>query len=80
MFLALELLQHQFPNIDGWQSTLLFPNDGLIHSSDSREAIQIHLVCDSHWVISSSLGGISYCLYMTAKCSLSGAQNVHQTK
>ena len=55
MSLAQEILKHQFSHIDGWQSTLLVQINGFIPSKG--EAIQIHLVSDSHWVTSSSLGG-----------------------
>ena len=46
MSLAQEILKHQFSHIDGWQSTLLVQINGFIPSKG--EAIQIHLVSDSH--------------------------------
>ena len=55
MSLAQEILKGQFSHIDGWQSTLFVQIDGFIPTKG--EAIQIHLVSDSHWVTSSSLGG-----------------------
>ena len=55
MSLAQEILKGQFSHIDGWQSTLLVQIDRFIPIKG--EAIQIHLVSDSHWVTSSSLGG-----------------------
>ena len=55
MSLAQEILKGQFSHIDGWQSTLLVQIDGFIPIIG--ETIQIHLVSDSHWITSSSLGG-----------------------
>ena len=55
MSLAQEILKGQFSHIDGWQSTLLVQIDGFIPIKG--EAIQIHLVSDTHWVTASSLGG-----------------------
>ncbi|KAL5487221.1 hypothetical protein EMCRGX_G019798 [Ephydatia muelleri] len=55
MFYAQELLRMQFPTIDGWQSTLLAQNNGYLPAK--MDAIQIHIVSDSHWVTSARLGG-----------------------
>ena len=55
MSLAQEILKRQLSHIDGWQSTLLVQIDGFIPTKGG--AIQIHLVSDSHWITSSSLGG-----------------------
>ena len=55
MFYAQELLRMQFPTIDGWQSTLLAQNNGYFPAK--MDAIQIHIVSDSHWVTSARLGG-----------------------
>ena len=55
MFYAQELLRMQFPTIDGWQSTLLAQNNGCFPAK--MDAIQIHIVSDSHWVMSARLGG-----------------------
>ena len=55
MFYAQELLRMQFPKIDGWQSTLLAQNNGFLPAK--MDAIQIHIVWDSHWVRSARLGG-----------------------
>ena len=41
--------------IDGWQSTLLAQNNGYFPAK--MDAIQIHIVSDSHWVTSARLGG-----------------------
>ena len=54
MFYAQELLRMQFPTIDGWQSTLLAQNNGYFPAK--MDAIQIHIVSDSHWVRSARLG------------------------
>ncbi|KAL5494151.1 hypothetical protein EMCRGX_G015429 [Ephydatia muelleri] len=43
------------PHIDGWQSTLLAHNNGYLPAK--MDAIQIHIVSDSHWVTSARLGG-----------------------
>ena len=53
MFYAQELLRMQFPTIDGWQSTLLAQNNGYLPAK--MDAIQIHIVPDSHWVTSARL-------------------------
>ena len=45
----------QFPMIDGWQSTLLAQNNGFLPAK--MDAIQIHIVSDSHRVTSARLGG-----------------------
>ncbi|KAL5479400.1 hypothetical protein EMCRGX_G022920 [Ephydatia muelleri] len=45
----------QFPTIDGWQSTLLAQNN--LYLPAKMDAIQIHIVSDSHWVTSARLGG-----------------------
>ena len=55
MFYAQVLLRIQFPTIDGWQSTLLAQNNGYLPAK--MDAIQIHIVSDSHWVTSARLGG-----------------------
>ncbi|KAL5506012.1 hypothetical protein EMCRGX_G007571 [Ephydatia muelleri] len=55
MFYAQELLRMQFPTSDGWQSTLLAQNNGYLPAK--MNAIQIHIVSDSHWVTSARLGG-----------------------
>ena len=55
MHFAQELLKEQFPQIEGWQSTLLAQNNGFIPIK--MDAIQIHVVSESHWVTSSRLGG-----------------------
>jgi hypothetical protein len=55
MFYAQELLRMQFPTIDGWQSTLLAQNNRFFPAK--MDAIQIHIVLDSHWVTSARLGG-----------------------
>ena len=55
MFYAQEPLRMQFPTIDGWQSTLLAQNNGFLPAK--MDAIQIHIVSDSHWVASARLGG-----------------------
>ena len=55
MFYAQELLRMPFPTIDGWQSTLLAQNNGFLPAK--MDAIQIHIVSDSHWVTSARLGG-----------------------
>ena len=52
--LAQELLQTEFPELDGFQSTLLSQIDGFCPVRD--EAIQIHHVAGNHWVASSSIG------------------------
>ena len=54
-FYAQELLRMQFPSIDGWQSTHLAQNNGFLPAK--MDAIQIHIVSDSHWVMSARLGG-----------------------
>eukprot|EP00731_Ephydatia_muelleri_P000823 Em0001g823a len=45
----------QFPTIDGWQSTLRAQNNRYLPAK--MDAIQIHIVSDSHWVTSARLGG-----------------------
>ena len=55
MFYAQELLRMQFPTMDGWQSTLLAQNNGFLPAK--MDAIQIHIVSDSHRVTSARLVG-----------------------
>ena len=55
MFYAQELLRMQFPTIDGWQSILLAQNNRFLPAK--MDAIQIHIVSDSHWVTSARIGG-----------------------
>ena len=87
MLPAQERVQLQFPNIDGWQSTLLVQNDGFILAR--REAIQIYVINDSHWVTSSSLDSkvtVYECrkvhgpnVFYINSPALSSTQNVHQS-
>ena len=63
MHLAQKLLQKQFPQLNGLQSTLLSETDGF--TPVQHEAIQIHHVREpGHWVTSSSIGRVL--LSMTA--------------
>ena len=50
MFLAQQLLQIQFPNIGGLQSTLLSQCNGFAHVNRTQMSIQIHHVSGNHWV------------------------------
>ena len=52
--LAQEILELQFPHIDGLQNTLLSQAGGF--SPVKREAIQIHHISGNHWITSSSIG------------------------
>lgn len=51
---AEDMLQAEFPQLDGFQSPLLSQNDGF--SPVQGEAIQIHHVRGNHWVTFSSIG------------------------
>ena len=48
------ILRKQFPNIGGWQDTLLCQTS---FTSIAEESVQVHFTGKNHWVCSSSIGG-----------------------
>jgi len=52
---AHQLLQHQFPSLDGLQPTVLSQNNGFYPVT--HESVQIHYTGHFHWVTSCSIGG-----------------------
>ncbi len=54
--LAQELLQRDYPNIQGFQSTLFSQINGFTPVDSDRESLQFHHINGDHWVLSTTIG------------------------
>ena len=55
--LAQELLEKDYPQISGFQCTLLSQNDGFVPVKSDSDALQFHHTNGNHWVLSTTIGG-----------------------
>ncbi len=55
--LAQELLQRDYPNIQGFQSTLFSQINGFTPVDSDCESLQFHHINGDHWVLSTTIGG-----------------------